>query len=222
VVIRHEIGESHDGRPLAVEYYGQRGPRVVIIGAIHGDERCTVVFGERLGERLQEGWADELGVRVTFVHVANPDGVALGTRANARGVDLNRNFPADNFVAGADGGPEPLSEPESRALHDLIDDTGPDAIITLHCCEPMFDFDGPAAELAGAMAAAMPDGLDFPVDRLGASPGSLGSWAGADRGIPVVTVEFDWPAQTAYADQYDPVMAALEAGLRAVASGMDM
>jgi predicted deacylase len=216
------LGQSVEGRPLRVEEFGKRGPRVVIIGAIHGDERCTVVFGQRLGDRLRGGWADQLGVRVTFVHVANPDGVALGTRANARGVDLNRNFPADNFVAGADGGSEPLSEPESRALHDLIVDAEPAAVITLHCCEPMLDFDGPAEELAEAMAAAMPDGLDFPVERLGPSPGSLGSWAGEDRGIPVVTVEFDWPAQTAYADQYDPVMAALGAGLRAVASGIGM
>ena len=216
------LGQSVEGRPLRVEEFGGRGPRVVIIGAIHGDERCTVVFGERVGVRLRGGWADELGMRVTFVHVANPDGVALGTRENARGVDLNRNFPADNFQAGADGGPEPLSEPESRAIHDLIVDVEPDAIIALHCCEPMFDFDGPAAELAETMAAAMPAEFDLPVERLGASPGSLGSWAGEDRGIPVVTVEFDWPDQTAYADQYPPVMAALEAGLRAVATGVDM
>jgi hypothetical protein len=49
----------------------------------------------------------------------------------------------------------------------------------------LIDWDGPAEELARAMAARSP----LPAERLGSRPGSFGSWAGEDLGIPIVTVE---------------------------------
>ena len=57
----------------------------------------------------------------------NPDGVAAGTRGNAHGVDLNRNFPYDwrPLGGGEYSGPAPLSEPESRAAHRLILESSP-------------------------------------------------------------------------------------------------
>ena len=55
----------------------------------------------------------------------NPDGVARGTRQNAHGVDLNRNFAAMWQPTGRPGstyyaGPRAFSEPETRAARDLI------------------------------------------------------------------------------------------------------
>ncbi len=64
----------------------------------------------------------------------NPDGVAAGTRGNAHGVDLNRNFPFRwrPLVGGEYSGTGPLSEPESRAAHRLILREKPDLTIWFH------------------------------------------------------------------------------------------
>ena len=40
----------------------------------------------------------------------NPDGTALGRRGNAKGVDLNRNYPATNFLPGSNYGQRPLDQ----------------------------------------------------------------------------------------------------------------
>ena len=206
------IGRSTQSRPLLAERFGTTGPTVLILCAIHGNEASTAIFGDQLRSRLLSGWADRHGVRILLVQAANPDGLAAGTRENANGVDLNRDFPATN----ADG-PTPPTQPESRCLRRLVDATAPDAILAIHCCEPLFDWDGPARDLARVMSDAMPDDIRFPVERLGAHPGSLGSWAGRDLGIPTVTVEFDCHGPTDIRRQLDTVEESVDAAFRHVA-----
>ena len=63
-----------------------------------------------------------------------------GWKANINGVDLNRNFPGrwgtrDGVTGPAAAsycGPEPLSEPESKAMQDLLDSTDYDMLVSLH------------------------------------------------------------------------------------------
>ena len=83
-------GHSVEHRPIVVHVAGDRGAavRVLVVGDVHGNERA----GERIVARLRRVRTPR-GVRLWLVRTANPDGVAAGTRQNARGVDLNRNFP---------------------------------------------------------------------------------------------------------------------------------
>jgi protein MpaA len=102
---------------------------VLVVGDVHGNERA----GERIVARLRRGAPD--GVRMWLIRTANPDGVAAGTRQNAHGVDLNRNFPY-RWRPGPRGtyypGPRAASEPETRALMRLVRRVRPQLAIFYH------------------------------------------------------------------------------------------
>ena len=89
---------------------------MLVVGDIHGDETA----GMRIARRLIR--PRRAGAELLVVPTINPDGVAAGTRGNAHGVDLNRNFPYrwHPLGGGEYSGPRPLSEPESRAAHGFI------------------------------------------------------------------------------------------------------
>lgn len=206
------IGETIEGRPLIVEQYGIEGPVLFLMAAIHGDERSAVTYSEQIRTDLQSGLARQTGSRVVFMQAANPDGIAMAKRYNANNIDLNRNFPADNFEPGS-GGTEPLSEAESRAIRLAFDSSNATAAISVHCCAPILDYDGPAQSLAEAMAAAMDDEARFPVGRLGSRPGSFGSYVGVELDMPIITVEFALDEEMDIQTQLPSVERATEAAL---------
>jgi protein MpaA len=119
--------------------------------------------------------------------VANPDGMAENLRENSRGVDLNRNFPAGNWgeMEVKVHGETPLSEPEYRVLMQLVCHYFPDRIVSIHQPLDCVDYDGPAEELAQAMAGVCP----LEVKKLGGRPGSLGSFVGITLEKPIITLE---------------------------------
>ena len=128
------FGRSAQGRPLRVVRTGDPAApaRVLVVGSIHGNETA----GHAVIARLRRTRPPR-GVQLWTVVTANPDGVRAGTRQNARGVDLNRNFPFrwsgggrpfDTYFPGRAA----ASEPETRALRRLVRDVRPDMTVHYH------------------------------------------------------------------------------------------
>lgn len=190
------VGMSVEGRPLECRILGSGQDTVLIMATIHGDEPA----GRRLVLHLADYLVQRPDVladrRVVLMPLVNPDGLANGTRHNASGIDLNRNFPAGNFTSTGRHGVQPLSEPESQAIKTALDEWPPARIVSIHQPVACIDYDGPAEELARAMGAW----TDLPVSRIGSLPGSLGSYAGVTRGIPIITLELPASASLMDAD----------------------
>jgi protein MpaA len=202
------IGRSVQGRDIqCLTITGPSGApqslRVMFIASIHGDEPAGTPLVQRLLREAQISPAPQWmrGRQLIVIPVANPDGLAAGRRGNANGIDLNRNFPATSFTSRRRHGDQPLSEPESLALHAAILKHNPDRIISMHQPIACIDYDGPGAELAQAMAKALPAEHRLRVQKLGAYPGSLGSFAGEDLGIPIITVELPGAAHRLSQDE---------------------
>lgn len=185
-------GVSVEGRPLLCSVYGSGEETVMILGGIHGNEPASAVLARELCAYLEQH-PDACGnATVVVAPAVNPDGLARGKRTNARGVDLNRNFDASNRRNSERFGYAPLSEPESRYIAALIERYQPDRMVSLHQPIACVDWDGPAEDLARAVSEA--SGL--PMKKLGARSGSLGSYAGVELNIPILTIELPGKASS--------------------------
>lgn len=129
---RGRLGRSTQGREIEAVRVGdpEGSQRVLVVGCIHGNE-CAGTAVTRI--LLRSAPTFDLWV----VPNLNPDGFAMRRRQNARGVDLNRNFPSEWRRRGRRWdpeypGPRPLSEPETRAATRLIERIRPDVTIWFH------------------------------------------------------------------------------------------
>ncbi|WP_367181232.1 M14 family zinc carboxypeptidase [uncultured Ramlibacter sp.] len=192
-------GRSVRGVPLYTRDIQPEGAklRVLVTGAIHGDELSSASLALHWIALAQQPTQMPQPVHWRFVPVLNPDGVLHQPprRMNANGVDLNRNFPTPNWERDAPvywdkrtrkdprrwPGPKPLSEPESRFLHEQMQTFRPHLIVAIHAPYGVLDFDGPSVP---------PSRLGrLYLDQVGIFPGSLGNYGGVHKGVPVVTIE---------------------------------
>jgi protein MpaA len=165
------LGRSVDGRPIvAVETGDLDAPRrTLVVGCIHGNETAGIAIAELLAQSPPPRELD-----LWIVPDLNPDGARAGTRGNAHGVDLNRNFPwlwrplTGLFYSG----PHPLSEPESRVAYRLITAVDPQLSIWFHQHLDLVDLSGGSVALERRYARL--SGLR--PARLTREPGSVVGW----------------------------------------------
>ena len=210
-------GRSVLGVPLEAWRPAGRCELLVFAG-IHGEEPETTYALSRALRQLAEPPA-----HAAVVLAANPDGLLRGTRANARGVDLNRNFPTRDWQAAPVTcratledpsdvrlctGDAPGSEPEVQALLALIAELRPAVVVALHA--PLACIDDAAGSALGARLAAR-SGLPLVRDVGYPTPGSFGTWGG-ERGLPVITYEFPLAATEVLMRDHVPVLVELLEG----------
>jgi protein MpaA len=199
----HVAGTSVQGRPIMYVVLGQGQDVTFILASIHGNEQGGTPLVQKLADHLQLNELLLKNRRVVLLPIANPDGHVLNSRFNANGVDLNRNFPTANRVKSAQSGEAGLSEPESCAIEHVIQRYSPDRVVSIHQVVDTgpeglatlvpggcIDYDGPGEVLAGHMAQY----CSLPIQKLGARPGSLGSYTGLELGIPIITLELPYRA----------------------------
>jgi protein MpaA len=165
------LGFSVDGRPItAVEAGDPDTPDItLVVGCIHGNEPAGIAIAQRLASTRPPAESD-----IWIVADLNPDGVAAGTRGNARAVDLNRNFPWrwQRLSGTYYSGPRPLSEPETRIASRLIQRVRPVVSIWFHQHLDLVDDSSGNRSLERRFARA----AGLRLDPLAREPGSAVTW----------------------------------------------
>ena len=180
-----DIGQTQQRRKMFVEQFGLGKERIVLVASIHGTETIGTPLCNQFIDELYKHpkWLD--GKTLYIVRMANPDGVVEDIRGNRNNIDINRNFPTDNFGRGWFNGDEPLSAPETVVLMDFFSRVVPDRVLTIHQPLNGIDYDGPADDLALYLSELS----GVRIHRLGSRSGSLGSFVGKELNIPIVTLE---------------------------------
>ena len=225
------IGTSGQGRPITAVRFGDGPRKLAVVADTHGgpEANTNTLAIELIAHFRAHPEEVPPGVRLYILPTVNPDGLALGTRFDADGVDLNRNMntdldtcPENDWrveVQGAyglvsnTGGPYPDSEVESRVVRDfLLDASG---AIFLHSNAglvfPAFCQHEPSVQLGQVYA----EGAGYEYSRFWPRymiTGGMHDWAGS-LGIAAITPEL--------VTGDDSEFAANLSGLRAVLAGAD-
>lgn len=220
------MGESTLGRHIYFATVGSGRPHLVCVYATHAREWITSLLAtEHLAYLLQMQFRG----RVTLVPMHNPDGVMLATKglcsvedaalrqslteinggsdfslwkANARGIDLNVNFPArwgqgkgNRYAPHAHGyiGKAPLCAAENALLASFLLRTAPDGLISYHAKGEViywqFYQQGRQKRRDLRFARALSSACGYPLASPGNSTGGLKDWCVSTLKIPAVTVE---------------------------------
>ncbi len=206
------LGNSQQNIPLVYAEFGSQKAHntTLIFAMVHGDEVTPLYLGIKAAEWMQANGPLLRDERVVIAPLVNPDGFfkAHRTRVNANGVDLNRNFPTRDWDSKAlhlwkakyksdkrrYPGSFARSEPETLFQEELIRLIKPQKIISIHAPLNFLDYDGPnTLSLFKFPKQYVHECLKLRSQLKAVSggfyPGSLGNYAGQERGIPTLTLE---------------------------------
>jgi protein MpaA len=220
-----QFGRSRDGVPMHVFLPQGDGPIAgLLTAAQHGEEADTALMARRLLERVpgtETRWA--------IVPVLNPDGLLNGTRQNAAGVDLNRNFPASswgpemsptyppgiapelrisaNRTNLSSPGPFAGSEPETQAQMALVQQLRPALVIDLHTPLELILVRGEApADVVERLSTSA--GVDVHSDLDSPCPGAFDDWL-TEQQVPALVYEVEHAGLPALCARHLPGLEAL-------------
>ncbi|MBI2142150.1 hypothetical protein HYU15_01515 [Candidatus Woesearchaeota archaeon] len=144
VPVSFDIGASNKKRSIMAYKFGSGETSVLVVGGIHAG---TEGNGVELAKKLKDYYEQNPGsvpsdVTLWIIPVVNPDGLYMKSRFNYNSVDLNRNWPTEdwsvdtyytrNSIKKGGGGSAPLSEPETQALSSFVLGKNIDVIISFH------------------------------------------------------------------------------------------
>ncbi len=200
------IGGSFAGRGITAYKFGSGNKTTLFIGGLHGSEKSSV--------RTLEAWVNDLEAQIqripadkTIIVIpnTNPDGYSLGSRTNARGIDLNRNFPSNDWSSDVyqpggvllpgGGGASALSEPESSALALYIQSVSPEVVLTYHAVARtvIYNGSGNSANLANLYAQKSGFNVSSSDQEDGifnyATTGELETWLHDSLNVPTLLIE---------------------------------
>ena len=186
------FGQSVQKRNIVAYQFGGTGPKILILGAVHGNEPEGYSLSNLLlGEFLKQF---DFKLNLTIVPALNIDGLLSQTRTNANGVDLNRNLPTKDWQSIAlnpkyPPGPFPMSEPENQALVNYLNLHQPRMIFNLHSWYPLLNVNGPCSPEAEILhrftGYRIEPTIGYP------TPGCLGTYCGIENNMPTLTYELE-------------------------------
>ncbi len=163
---------------------------ILFVGGVHGDEPEGINLANNLLTYLQNNTTSKDWALITCL---NPDGAKISQRTNANGVDLNRNFPSldwspeftkKRYYPGSQAG----SEPEAKALSELVQTQKPELVVHFHSWKPSIILTGPEGYLP-AQLFSQSSNYELMHDIGYPTPGSLGQFCWQNYKIPVICIE---------------------------------
>lgn len=203
---------SVKGRPLIYAEFGNADSenKMLVFSMVHPDEVTPFYLGFKLVHWLKEHESEFKDAHVIIAPMVNPDSYIRRPplRVNARGVDLNRNLSTKDWETLAlktwkqkyksdprrYPGPKADSEPETEFQKAMLAEFKPKKILSIHAPLNVADYDGPSTMNVDRFSKKyVEECLKFKdkanAKSTGFFTGSLGNYAGQERGVPTITLE---------------------------------